>query len=936
MNDLLQAYLAECPPVGQAETLVYEREVQLAAYADKSRDEDDCLAALDRAISLLEEAIAKHPNDKRVMDWRLQLGKDLIYKRAEPYYNNILFRGGSQNDRERLLAIASRATGAFDDLNKAIDRWNQSLQGLSEAELRKKENSGETARYRTLELNSKYFTNWARFYRALASPLDRTRDELLKEIIAYLTVEKKDWIETDHKESGVQCQSLLLLGMTYRLAGDGDKAIEYLRSAVEKVKGLADPAERRNLQWVVFLGKMEEIKVMRDAGRYREALEAINALTKGMADEPQSLSIELAAALLEGSIYRKQAEAAAAKKDDKAAAELSASSRQPLIALANRRPQAKARIYGDLYPLLGKVGDPKALAPFDKAVYVAGLLGDAVRAQQRMEHIRKTADGNLSADQQRQLVRLEEERAQAFDKAAEAAELLSADQSAAAAGLRPEALFNLAACHYQRARPLKAIEVFTRLARDHPEFAGSRDAAVYAVQIAAEANRVPENRNHPEVRSAFLTALQTLIKGFADSSEARYWQFFLANTLDLAGDYRQAAVEYGKVDPNHENYLEARYDRVNAMVNLLESSLSSQPADKDAIRSEAEKVVNEAASTAELLGKSLGKIDDARRRSEIEQDAGGALLTAARFSSEPPLNNYAATLKYLEGFEDRYGRYRGLIGRAMRLRIVALEGLGRIDQAKQLIPDYLKQDPENAGATLSALLTSMQREIERARERNESAKADKAAVEAVDLARWLHQWAQDNRQRIKSDDEFNIRVQVAQAYLEAGQYEEARKLFQQCFDEDTARSDKREASHGPTLMGLGESHYGLGRQKAKAGQFEEARKELAMASQQFMAVWRRAEPHTPVWWQAFLRGLEVAAESRDTVIAQLEQVRRGRELTPDERKPLSEISSILDRAEKTIHAERMSDPQLGGRAEAFDRLVSRIGQLRQRAERLGQ
>jgi tetratricopeptide (TPR) repeat protein len=935
MNDLLQVYLTECPPVGEAEKLIYEREVQLAVYADKSRDEDECLAALDKAISLLEEAIARHPDDKRVLDWRLQLGKDLIYKRAEPYYNNILFRGGSQNDREGLLAIASRATQVFDELNRAIDRWNQSLQGLSEAELRKRENSGETARYRALELDSKYFTSWARFYRALASPPDRTRDELVKGIIDYLTVEKKDWIETDHRESGVQCQSLLLLGMTYRLAGDGDKALEYLRRAVEKVNGLADPAEKRNLQWVGFLGRMEQIKVHRDAGRYREALEAIRAMTQGMADEPQSLSIELAAALLEGSIYQKQAEAAAARKDNKAAAEFSASSRQPLIALANRRPQAKARIYGDLYPLLGKVDDAKALAPFDKAVYVAGLLGDAVRARRRMEVIRKTADGKLSADAQRRLVRLDGERAQAFDKAIEVAELLLADQSAAAADLRPEAMFNLAVCHYQRGKSLKAIEVFARLARDYPKFSGSREAAVYAVQIAAEMNRLPENRSHAEPRSAFLTALQTLIKGFPDSPEARYWQFFLANTLDLAGDYRQAAVEYGKVDPGHENYLDARYHRVNAMVNWVESWSSSQPADKDALRGEAAKVASEAASCADLLGKSLDKITEPRRRSEIEQDAGNALLTAARFSNEP-LGDYAATLRYLDGFENRFGPYREMIGRAMRLRIVAFQGLNRIDQAKQLIPDYLKRDPENAGATLSALLISMQQEVQRARERNESAKAEKAALEAVELARWLNQWAQDNRQRIKPDELFGIRVQLAQAYLEARQYEEARKGFQECFEEDAARSPNGQASHGPTLVGLGESHYRLGQQMAKAGQFEQARKELTMASQHFMAVWRRAEPHTPVWWQAFLRGLEVAAESRDAMIAQLEQLRRGRELTPDEKKPLSDISSILDRAERTINAERMGDPQLGGHVEAFARLTNRIAQLRQRAERLGQ
>ncbi len=938
MTDLLEAFLEECPPTRPVDKLIYARQQQLAIYADKSRDEDECLAALDKAIVLLSEAVEKHPNDPRAMEWRLALGKDLIYKQAEPYYNNILFRGGSKEDRARLLAISTRATETFDALIKVIERWDRDAQHLSESELRRLDNTGELDRRRELDLNARYFASWAKFYRALAAPPGKDRQAVLDEIITYLTVEKKDWIETDHAQSGVQCQSLLLLGMTYRLKGDqnaDEQAVKYLRQAVERAAKLTDPGEKRDLQWVVFLGKMEQIKVQRDTGQYAEALASIKAMTQEMADAPSSPSTELAAALLEGSIYRKQAEAAKAKKNVKTYTRLMAQSRQPLIALANRRPQAKARIYASIYPLLGK--DPKQdeLGPFDKNVYVVGLLNDAARAQRRVEQIRKAAAGKLDPARRKQIVQLNAERTASLAKAIQTAELLLADKSELAERLRPEALFNLAVCCFESGKLLRAVQTFDRLARDFPAFNRSRDAASHAVQIAADLNRDPANSDRPEIRQVFIEALRTLTGRFADSDEARYWQFFLANTIELAGDDRAAAEAYAKVSPDHAHYLDARYYRMGCLRRSFERAVASQPADEASVRRQAEKLLAEATDCANLIAKSVDQIDDKKRQAELEQFAGDALLTIARLTNEPPLQDYQATMKTLAGFEDRYGRYRDLIGRSMRLKIVALQGLDRLDQAKQLIPDYVRRDPENAGATLGALLTSMRQEVERARQRDQDKAARKAAAESVELAVWLYRWARVNRQRVKPDELFAIRVQLAQAYLEAGQYEPALKLFQECFEQDKARSSEGEPSHGPTLIGLAESHYRLAQQAAKAGQYDRAAEGFQTASRRFMVVWQRTERHTPLWWRAFVRGLQVPVERREVLVAQLEQARRSRSLTDQERGQLASIPKILARIEQTINAERMGDTQLGGHTQALNLLRARMKKLAKRVRDLG-
>jgi tetratricopeptide (TPR) repeat protein len=266
----------------------------------------------------------------------------------------------------------------------------------------------------------------------------------------------------------------------------------------------------------------------------------------------------------------------------------------------------------------------------------------------------------------------------------------------------------------------------------------------------------------------------------------------------------------------------------------------------------------------------------------------------------------------------------------MRLKIVALQGLDQLDKAKQLIPDYLERDPENAGATLGALLGSMQQEVTRAKERNDLEAARKAAAEAVELAKWLYQWAQENSKQLKPDEVFDIRVQYAQACLEADQFDQARKLFEQCLQEDAARSPNKEPTHGATLIGLAESHYRLGLQAAEAGKYDKAREELQTASKRFLAIWRRTPRHSDLWWQALLRALEIPVALREMTVTQAE---KGA-VTGQQRQELADVAKTLARVEQTIGAERMTDGKLGGHDQAFRRLEARINELRRRAARV--
>jgi phosphoglucomutase len=41
--------------------------------------------ALKEAIAVIEKLLAEHPNDNRALEWRLELGTDLLYRLAEIY-----------------------------------------------------------------------------------------------------------------------------------------------------------------------------------------------------------------------------------------------------------------------------------------------------------------------------------------------------------------------------------------------------------------------------------------------------------------------------------------------------------------------------------------------------------------------------------------------------------------------------------------------------------------------------------------------------------------------------------------------------------------------------------------------------------------------------------------------------------------------------------
>ena len=106
-----------------------------------------------------------------------------------------------------------------------------------------------------------------------------------------------------------------------------------------------------------------------------------------------------------------------------------------------------------------------------------------------------------------------------------------------------------------------------------------------------------------------------------------------------------------------------------------------------------------------------------------------------------PAQNPQATLKSLAEFESEFAEFLELIGRAMRLRILAYQALGNLQQAAAIIPDYIQRDPVNAGATLQGLLETFKEEITLAERAGRQTEALSKAEDALLVAKSLRDWA---------------------------------------------------------------------------------------------------------------------------------------------------------------------------------------------------
>jgi tetratricopeptide (TPR) repeat protein len=334
-----------------------------------------------------------------------------------------------------------------------------------------------------------------------------------------------------------------------------------------------------------------------------------------------------------------------------------------------------------------------------------------------------------------------------------------------------------------------------------------------------------------------------------------------------------------------------------------ESGSTTQP--EAQVRQRYERAVAAAREFSQIAREALATGPDGQQRQQIERFVGSAVLRAAAALTDPPLNDPKAALDLLANVEATVADQPDLVGQALQARIAALQALGRLQEAEQLMDRLLAVRSDNAGAVLAGLL---QATADSARPRAAGTDA-RPAPEHVDrlvkLAARLAAWADEHRSQLSKADLLSLKLQTAQAYQQAGRFVSALELFNQCAELDKELSSP---TSGPAAVATSAVLEGQAECLYQLGQYREA---MSLYQGQ---LYRRAEWGSPLWWRAYLRSLQCHARlnAPPSSPAQRQSARQ-------------DLQQIL----QSIAANRQTHPDLGGPEllAQFNELEAQVKQL---------
>ncbi|MCH7807970.1 MAG: hypothetical protein IIB60_01990, partial [Planctomycetes bacterium] len=663
LTELLDLHLREFPPAGKTAALLMRRDLKLTEFADSTRSTSQRRAAVAEANRLLQEVIEENPSDRRRFDWRFTLSHSLIYDEAEPFFTSILYRGGTDEDRRRLGVRTTSALATLASLKEQIAAEYERIDNLSVRQFERLERSGRVDRLDRLAPRAQYLTLWALLYDSIRrSDTDPVRAKHLHDIVGLLE-ENGAILDSPHHMSRVQVQALLLAGMTHRLLNDHASARSYLDRALDVADRLDTVAESERIRWAVTLAMIERIRNDRDDGRFERAMHRIalfRSFVEARTDDPFPLA--LVASLLERSVFGAHALATERDGNSNAARRLRHKAWIPLANLVRQYTHRKDEIYATLYDVIGPDADPATLDPFEQCALVAGLLFDADRENDEVDR--------------------------RLDRAIEVGERFVSEVPQAAGVLVPEVLYNVAVAQYRRGRTLEAARRFLEVARDHSRFESASQAATFAVQLASALYEDPTLHEEPEVRQLYREALETLLGHHAGTDAAIYWRFYYAQLLDEQGAYAAAAAEYALVVAEHEHYLQAVLLSLRCTVRVIESESRKDSPDLSDLRRRARGFADVQRRLIGLLATATARETDPDRVAMLHGMAARARLLSAEVEIMSTIDRPERALETLVDFEKEHPDLTRLAGRVWRVRLVAYERLGRLDEAARAIPAY--------------------------------------------------------------------------------------------------------------------------------------------------------------------------------------------------------------------------------------------------------
>jgi hypothetical protein len=406
--------------------------------------------------------------------------------------------------------------------------------------------------------------------------------------------------------------------------------------------------------------------------------------------------------------------------------------------------------------------DPQRLSPAELLYTARQLASDG-----QLDQARQRLEAALARPEMKQLKPVQQ--AVGGSPAGSASDI--ADQRQVAGRL----LFELAKCYYRLNRPVDSARTFDRLARELRSHELAPQAATFAYQLWAEIAQASRVRGDYE---RLADTLLNLVQHFPDHPQREQATWLLPVAWQAAGHYSAAADEFAKV-PRASRYREEAQcrERICRRLALEQRRAELSP---DELHKQARVLADELLRYAEqALGRASAAPGDA---DQIRNWSAEARVNAAELLVSEGLEDYRAALAALKKFEDTYGQ-KERMGRVLAVRIRALRGLKRFDEAARILGQYLDSVPaDQSGPILNMLTRGMQEEVERLSQEGKQAAARRLATESLPAFEQLEGWARRDASRAAAIAP--IALARAGMLYTAGELSDARALLSDVLRDD--------------------------------------------------------------------------------------------------------------------------------------------------------
>lgn len=866
LDGWLDQYWADRPSSDDVSAKLRRREAFLAEAASAGTASARAGESVTQASAILAELLAAHPEHPDRLRWRLELARDCLERQAPDAFVNVLTYELPGRDVAKVRDLSKRGIDALESLRQEVAETWKSLETLNEASLAIVRDTGSLDALESLDAQSSALLTWARLYQAITGEFDsQQRRAAFARVLTDLS-ESGRLEPTPGREFDQVGATLIAAVAERRLSvldqenatglaagaavGEPDRRA---REVIAIQARITDGELRRRLRQASLIAVLEQIRAVRDARRYDDALQfaaqAREWTLKSRADEPSAF---VAVSLLEATTlwFKQAAEQAGDSRPPDPWASVAWLDCEPCLKPLER-VCLQSPVHRDaLYRVLAFAAVPWPASESARPFVLQLTVGAAVHGAR--------TDANLAAGLAA--------HAAALHKAADSAK---AQSNAAMAG---ELQYLLGQALHLLGRDAESVQVLTDLAIGAPGHDRADLAIRQAVDWAGAQLRRSGPTGSPESRAAFVRAARTLRKRFPGERNNPALSYAMAAVLENDGQFQEAAVEYAAVGAEQPQARDAALGRLRCCRLALEAQAgtSSQPSDATELTGAARQALDEVLGRFPDLKSSAdptATTSDATVVLPLACDKAQLLLAAVRLLNLPAIGGAAEAVLMLEGFESRTRACPELLGPALRERILGLRQLKRLTEARSVLDRYLAAEPDRAGSSMAGLLQSMQEEILALLERGDDAGAATVAAEAVQVGESLLAWADAAPGRLESADRGIIRTWYAAALLQAGRPDEALRV-----SEATSQSIRA----GSPSEASATTQADLVRADALL-----AMRNHADAVALYAEIWQSAPERSDAWWHAFVGSLECHAALGTEPGVVLQSIRQQRALAPD-------------------------------------------------------